>query len=84
VKLPPLPTKVGVIQSRRLQPKEGQKAAAELETKLGPRKKELESRQSEIKDPQDRLAARRQYASDSAGEDLLAHIDTKTKSYNRH
>jgi outer membrane protein len=79
------PTKVGVIQIQAAlaATKEGQKAAAELETKLGPRKKELESRQAEIKDLQDRLQRGGNTLSDSAKEDLTRNIDTKTKSYNR-
>jgi outer membrane protein len=79
------PTKVGVIQIQAAlaATKEGQKAAAELETKLGPRKKELESRQSEIKDLQDRLQRGGNTLADSAKEDLTRNIDTKTKSYNR-
>jgi len=79
------PTKVGVIQIQAAlaATKEGQKAAAELETKLGPRKKELESRQSEIKELQDRLQRGGNTLSDSAKEDLTRNIDTKTKSYNR-
>jgi outer membrane protein len=79
------PTKVGVIQIQAAlaATKEGQKAAAELETKLGPRKKELESRQAEIKDLQDKLQRGGNTLSDSAKEDLTRNIDTKTKSYNR-
>jgi len=79
------PTKVGVIQIQAAlaATKEGQKAAAELETKLAPRKKELEGKQSEIKDLQDRLAKGGNTLSDSAKEDLTRNIDTKTKSYNR-
>jgi len=79
------PTKVGVIQIQAAlaATKEGQKAAAELETKLAPRKKELEGKQSEIKDLQDRLQKGGNTLSDSAKEDLTRNIDTKTKSYNR-
>ena len=79
------PTKVGVIQIQAAlaATKEGQKAAAELETKLAPRKKELEGKQSEIKDLQDRLQKGGNTLSDSAKEDLTRIIDTKTKSYNR-
>jgi outer membrane protein len=79
------PTKVGVIQIQAAlaATKEGQKAAAELETKLAPRKKELEGKQSEIKDLQDRLAKGGNTLSDSAKEDLTRNIDAKTKSYNR-
>jgi outer membrane protein len=79
------PTKVAVIQIQAAlaATKEGQKAAAELETKLAPRKRELEGKQSEIKDLQDRLAKGGNTLSDSAKEDLTRNIDTKTKSYNR-
>ncbi|MDP9114305.1 MAG: OmpH family outer membrane protein [Acidobacteriota bacterium] len=79
------PTKVGVIQIQAAlaATKEGQKAAAELEVKMAPRKKELEGKQSEIKDLQDRLAKGGNTLSDSAKEDLTRNIDAKTKSYNR-
>jgi len=79
------PVKVGVIQIQAAlaSTKEGQKAAAELETKLGPRKKELEGKQAEIKDLQERLQRGGNTLSDSAKEDLTRNIDAKTKSYNR-
>jgi outer membrane protein len=79
------PTKVAVIQIQAAlaSTKEGQKAAAELEIKLGPRKKELEGKQAEIKDLQDRLQRGGNTLSDSAKEDLTRNIDGKTKSYNR-
>ncbi len=79
------PTKVGVIQIQAAlaATKEGQKAAAELEVKMAPRKKELEGKQSEIKDLQDRLQKGGNTLSDSAKEDLTRNIDAKTKSYNR-
>ena len=79
------PTKVGVIQIQAAlaATKEGQKAAAELEVKLSPRKKDLESKQAEIKDLQERLQRGGNTLSDSAKEDLTRNIDTKTKSYNR-
>jgi outer membrane protein len=80
-----VPTKVGVIQIQAAlaSTKEGQKAAAELEVKMSPRKKELEGKQAEIKDLQDRLQRGGNTLSDSAKEDLTRSIDTKTKSYNR-
>ncbi len=79
------PTKVGVIQIQAAlaATKEGQKAAAELEVRMAPRKKELEGKQSEIKDLQDRLQKGGNTLSDSAKEDLTRNIDAKTKSYNR-
>jgi outer membrane protein len=79
------PTKVGVIQIQAAltATKEGQKAAAELETKMSPRKKDLEGKQTEIKDLQDRLQKGGNTLSESAKEDLTRNIDAKTKSFNR-
>ena len=79
------PTKVAVIQIQAAlaATKEGQKAAADLEVKLAPRKKELDGKQAEIKDLQERLQRGGNTLSDSAKEDLTRNIDTKTKSYNR-
>lgn len=79
------PTKIAVIQVQAAltATKEGQKAAAELEAKMGPRKKELDGRQAEIKEMQERLQRGGNTLSDSAKEDLTRSIDTKTKSFNR-
>ena len=79
------PTKVAVIQIQAAlaATKEGQKAAADLEVKLSPRKKELDGKQAEIKDLQERLQRGGNTLSDSAKEDLTRNIDAKTKSYNR-
>jgi len=79
------PNKVGVIQIQAAlgATKEGQKAAAELEVKFGPRKKELDGKQSEIKEMQDKLAKGGNTLSDSAKDELTRGIDAKTKSYNR-
>jgi outer membrane protein len=79
------PTKIAVIQIQAAlaATKEGQKAAAEMETKMGPRKKELDGKQSEIKDLQDRLQRGGNTLSDAAKEDLTRSIDLKTKSFNR-
>jgi outer membrane protein len=82
---PPAPTKVAVIQIQAalVSTKEGQKAAAELETKMGPRKKELDGKQAELKDLQEKLQRGGNTLSDSAKEDLTRNIDQKTKSFNR-
>ncbi len=79
------PTKVAVIQIQAAlaATKEGQKAAADLEVKLSPRKKELDGKQAEIKDLQEKLQRGGNTLSDSAKEDLTRNIDSKTKSYNR-
>ena len=51
------PTKVAVIQIQAAlaATKEGQKAAADLEVRLSPRKKDLDGKQAEIKELQERL-----------------------------
>jgi outer membrane protein len=79
------PNKVGVIQIQAAltATKEGQKAAAEMEVKFAPRKKELDAKQAEIKDMQDKLAKGGNTLSDSAKEELTRGVDAKTKSYNR-
>ncbi len=78
-------TKVGVIQiqSALAATKEGQKAAAEMETKFAPRKKELEAKQAELNDMKEKLQKGSLTLSDSAKDELTRGIDTKTKSYNR-
>jgi outer membrane protein len=79
------PTKVGVIQiqSAIVSTKDGQKAAAELETKLGPRKKDLDRKQAEVKDLQDKLQRGGNAMAEAAKADLMRNIDQKTKSFNR-
>src|SRR5215471_18045951 len=79
------PAKIAVIQIQAAlgATKEGQKAAADLEAKMTPRKKDLDGKQAEIKELQDRLQRGGNTLSDSAKEDLTRNIDTKTKSFNR-
>ncbi len=81
----PAATKVGVIQiqSALAATKEGQKAAAELETKFNPRKKELESKQAELNELKDKLQKGGNTLSDGVKDEMARSIDTKTKSYNR-
>jgi len=81
----PAPNKVGVIQIQAalVATKDGQKAAKELEDKMAPRKKELDGKQAEIRDLQERLQKGGNTLSDSAKEELTRNIDTKTKSFNR-
>ncbi len=79
------PNKVGVIQvqSALVATRDGQKAAKELEDRMAPRKKELDAKQAEIRDLQERLQKGGNTLSDSAKEDLTRNIDQKTKSFNR-
>src|SRR5437660_6432326 len=79
------PNKVGVIQiqSAIVSTKDGQKAAAELETRLGPKRKELEKKQADIKEMQDKLQRGGNAMAETAKQDLMRTIDQRTKSFNR-
>jgi outer membrane protein len=79
------PVKVGVIQIQAAlaSTKDGQAAAAELETRLGPRRKELEKQQADIKDSQDKLQRNGNTLSQAAKDDLTRNIDRKTTQLNR-
>src|SRR5881227_3543116 len=74
------PMKVGVIQIQAalVSTKDGQAAAAELETRLGPRRKELEKQQADIKDLQERLQRGAQTLAQAAKDDMTRNIDRKT------
>lgn len=77
--------KIGVvhIQGAIGSTKDGQKAAAELETKAGPKRKELEGKQNEINSLKDQLQKGANTLSDAAKNDLYRSIDQKTKALNR-
>lgn len=77
--------KIGVvhIQGAIGSTKDGQKAAAELETKAGPKRKELEGKQNEINALKDQLTKGANTLSDAAKNDLYRSIDQKTKALNR-
>jgi outer membrane protein len=79
------PNKVGVIQIQAaiVSTKDGQAAAADLENRLGPKRKELEKQQADVKDLQDKLQRGKNTMSQSAQDDLQRQIDSKTKSFNR-
>ena len=79
------PTRIGVIQIQAAltATKEGEKAAAELEGRMAPRKTELEAKQAEIKDLQEKLQKGGLTLSDSAKEEMTRSIDSRTKSFNR-
>jgi len=77
--------KVGVIniQSAIVGTKDGQKAAAELENEMAPRRKDVESKQAEIQGLKDQLQKGANTLSDTAKEELYRNIDEKTKRLNR-
>jgi outer membrane protein len=79
------PNKVGVIQIQAaiVSTKDGQAAAADLETRLGPKRKELEKQQADIKELQDKLQRGGNTMSQSAKDDVQRQIDSRTKSFNR-
>jgi outer membrane protein len=79
------PSKVGVIQVQAaiVSTKDGQKAVADLETKLSPLKNQLEKKQAEIRELQERLQRGGNAMAEAAKADLARTIDQKTKSYQR-
>jgi len=79
------PAKIGVInyQSAIIGTKDGQKAAAELETKMAPRRKDVDEKQAEINTLRDQLQKGQNTLSDSAKQEIYRNIDQKTKVLNR-
>jgi len=77
--------KIGVIhiQGAIGSTKEGQKAAADLDAKATPKRKELEGKQNEINALKDQLQKGANTLSDAAKNDLYRTIDQKTKALNR-
>jgi outer membrane protein len=81
----PAPTRVGVIQLQGalVNTKDGQKALADFQARLEPKKKDLEKQQNDIRELQDRLQRGGNALSDSARADMTRDIDQKTRTYNR-
>jgi len=79
------PNKIAVIaiQQAIVATKDGQKAAAELDSKAGPKKKELEGKQSDINSLQDQLSKGQNTLSESTKNDLYKNIESKKKSLQR-
>jgi outer membrane protein len=71
------------IQGAIISTKDGQKAAAELNSKTAPKKKELEQKQNEINGLQDQLNKGSNTLSDSAKNDLYKNIEAKKKNLQR-
>jgi outer membrane protein len=71
------------IQGAIISTKDGQKAAAELQQKTAPKKKELEQKQGEINSLQDQLNKGSNTLSDSAKNDLYKSIESKKKNLQR-
>ena len=71
------------IQAAIIGTKDGQKAAAELNAKMQPKKKELEQRQNDINALQDQLNKGQNTLSESAKTDLYKNIEAKKKTLQR-
>ncbi len=71
------------IQGAIISTKDGQKAAAELNAKTQPKKRELEQKQNEINSLQDQLSKGQNTLSESAKNDLYKNIEAKKKSLQR-
>src|SRR5271165_2964855 len=79
------PAKYAVIniQGALVTTKDGQKAAGELESKAGPRRKELEGKQNEINALKDQLQKGSNTLSEQAKQDLYRKIEARTTSLKR-
>src|SRR5579883_289089 len=79
------PTKIAIlyVQNAILSSGEGKKAAAELQSKFGPRRTALEKRQSDIQALQDQLKKGGATMSDDARNKLARQIDTDGKARQR-
>ncbi len=71
------------IQGAIISTKDGQKAAAELNAKTAPKKKELEQKQNDINGLQDQLNKGTNTLSESAKNDLYKNIEAKKKGLQR-
>ena len=71
------------IQGAIISTKDGQKAAAELQQKTAPKKKELEQRQNDINSLQDQLNKGSNTLSETAKNDLYKNIEAKKKTLQR-
>jgi outer membrane protein len=71
------------IQNAIVATKDGQKAAAELDSKAGPKKKELEGKQSDINSLQDQLSKGQNTLSEATKNDIYKNIESKKKSLQR-
>jgi len=79
------PQKIGIINMRGAisMTKDGQKAAADLNTKFAPTRTRLEKKQAEIEADRARLNQGSNAMSADQKEKLMRDIDTKTKALNR-
>jgi len=79
------PNKVGIIhiQNAIIGTQDGQKAAAELQARFDPRRKDLEKKNSELTVLRDQLQKGSNTLSEEARQRLMRDIDQRTRSLNR-
>ncbi|MCX6623485.1 MAG: OmpH family outer membrane protein [Acidobacteria bacterium] len=80
-----VPVKVGTIhiQNAIIGTRDGQKAAAELQVKFDPKRKELEKKRGDLEQMQAQLRAGSNTMSDDQKQKLYRDIDVRTKALNR-
>jgi len=81
----PVPTKIAVINlsEAMARTKEGQRVAAEINTKFGPKKAEFDKKQTDIEQLTDKLNKGRATMSDDAQKPLAAEIQRKNTDLKR-
>jgi outer membrane protein len=79
------PTKVGIIniQQAIVATRDGQKAAADLQSRFTPKKQELDKKQADIQGLQEQLKRGSNTMSEEARSKLIRDIDEKTKRLGR-
>jgi outer membrane protein len=79
------PMKIGIIQIQNaiVQTKDGQKAAAEIEAKIAPRRKQVESKQSELQQMETQYRTGANTMSDEAKQKLARDIEQRRKQLQR-
>ncbi len=79
------PTKIGVIQIQQalVSTKDGQKAVADLESRMAPKQNDMERKRTELQELQDKLSKGGNAMAQAAKDDLARTIDAKTKNFNR-
>jgi outer membrane protein len=77
--------KIAVInmQAAIVGTKDGQKAAADLDAKYGPKRKAVDAQQAEINQLREQLQKGQNTLSDAAKNEIYKNIDQKTKALNR-
>jgi outer membrane protein len=78
-------TKVGIIhiQNAIVQTKDGQKAAAELDTKFGPKRQEVQKKQDELQQMEQQFRSGANTMSDEARQKLMRDIEQRRKQLQR-